>query len=187
MNLELGEGSNGVEHQASAGRAGNQPLLEAAERDGIVVELGDGFDQTLEAAAEPVEPLDDERVAFTQHRASQRPAWAAGGRRRRPEVEVARTTLWGPRAVKRPRRGAIPQGPTVVGRVVAWALDTCCRPSDGHWTGSSCHAPSCRPGAPTQCRWLRRDDVTRKRNRLAAHSVRIRPHVPVSVPKVGAS
>jgi hypothetical protein len=64
--FELGQGGKDVEHELAAGGGGIDRLLETAEPDPTLGELGDGVDQVAQGAAEPVELPDDEGVAGAQ-------------------------------------------------------------------------------------------------------------------------
>jgi hypothetical protein len=64
--FELGQGCEHVEHQLAARGGGVDRLLEAAEPDPAVGQLGDGVDQVAQGAAEAVQFPDDQGVTGPQ-------------------------------------------------------------------------------------------------------------------------
>jgi hypothetical protein len=64
--LELGQGGEDVEDELAAGGGGVDRLLQAAEPDATLSQVGDGVDQVPERSAEAVELPDDQGVAGAQ-------------------------------------------------------------------------------------------------------------------------
>jgi hypothetical protein len=55
-----------VEHQLAAAGGGVDLLLQALEVDALTLEVPDRLDEVLKGSAKPIQPPDDQRVAFAQ-------------------------------------------------------------------------------------------------------------------------
>jgi hypothetical protein len=64
--FELGQGGEHVEHELAPGGGGVDCLLEAAEPDAAVGQVGDGVDQVAQGAAEAIQLPHHEGVAGAQ-------------------------------------------------------------------------------------------------------------------------
>jgi hypothetical protein len=64
--FELGQGREHVEHELAAGGGGVDCLLEAAEPDAALGQVGDGVDQVAQGAAEAIQLPHHEGVAGAQ-------------------------------------------------------------------------------------------------------------------------